>query len=365
MTSYTIDVFDKQVPAPSPVSPDEPSGEDPSSESVAPPEEDKDPAGNNKQPHTELQDTTLTDSIPSLSTKLSVETWSPSGSLQRALVANKATGALHVYEYRNDTWRFVTRYGIATGKNDGKKLSPGDRKTPEGLYFIIGLRRPPDLLPKYGPLAYEINFPNSRDRLIDRSGSGIWIHGTEDGGKPDGTLGCIAMKNRDLQDLHDKLGAGIGTPLVIVDLFFVQKPDALLDPSYLTQQRMRILAEYRENQGEFAELIDRWRNAWVDQDIGTYSSFYDTDSFFGQGLYWEGWKERKARTFDNYSFIEITIEDLILTSLSDSLAAVEFVQTYSSDVVTIKDWKAIQLTKTNDSWKINREESFPIKERAL
>lgn len=310
---------------------------------------------------------TGTDTLAQSGTKQPLQLWTPPETPQLALVANKATGSLHLYRSHDNSWQFVKKYEIATGQNDGKKLNPGDRKTPEGLYFIIGLHRPPDLLPKYGPMAYEINFPNSRDRRIDRSGSGIWIHGTSDGAKPESTRGCIAMGNRDLVDLSSHIGIGIGTPLVIVDLFFVRKTDGLLDPEVINERRREVLAQHRKEQERFASILSQWQAAWVEQNMNAYATFYDTSAFFGQGLRWDGWQERKARTFDNYSFINVLIEDLVLTTLGDSLAVVEFVQTYSSDLVTIRDWKTLTFahSSSHDEWKIRREESFPLKERAL
>jgi L,D-peptidoglycan transpeptidase YkuD (ErfK/YbiS/YcfS/YnhG family) len=47
-----------------------------------------------------------------------------------------------------------------------------------------------------------------------RLGGEIYIHGHSDSGEPQGTRGCIALNNADMQDLYDRVA--IGTSVAIV-----------------------------------------------------------------------------------------------------------------------------------------------------
>jgi len=47
-----------------------------------------------------------------------------------------------------------------------------------------------------------------------RLGGEIYIHGHGDTGEPQGTRGCIALNNADMQDLYDRVA--IGTSVAIV-----------------------------------------------------------------------------------------------------------------------------------------------------
>lgn len=103
------------------------------------------------------------------------------------------------------------------------KVHSGDRATPEGMYKIVQKR------PRGATIYYKallINYPNDEDRVqfelakrngwISRRaaiGGLIEIHG-EGGRREDWTLGCVALSNRDMDELFRVVN--IGTPVTIV-----------------------------------------------------------------------------------------------------------------------------------------------------
>lgn len=101
-------------------------------------------------------------------------------------------------------------YRISLGKQpNGAKMREGDRRTPEGFYWI-DWRKNSD---RYN-LAMHISYPNARDLAHARNekvppGSMIMIHGTPlDEEYPewyfhtlDWTEGCIALKNDDMREV--------------------------------------------------------------------------------------------------------------------------------------------------------------------
>ena len=120
--------------------------------------------------------------------------------------------------------RLVKSYHADMGRNRlSQKLVAGDRATPEGRYSII--KKKARGTSKYHT-ALVLNYPNETDRrrLAQAKNSGmasgraspgslIEIHG-EGGRGEDWTLGCIALANRDIDDLFARVA--VGTPVTIV-----------------------------------------------------------------------------------------------------------------------------------------------------
>ena len=134
----------------------------------------------------------------------------------------------------------VRTYPIVLGRNtEADKSVEGDEATPLGEFYICA-KNPRS---RYF-LSLCISYPNAEDaarglaagligagehaQILDaidarrmppqntRLGGEIYIHGHGDnpGGEPQGTRGCIALSNVDMQDLYDRVA--IGTPVAIV-----------------------------------------------------------------------------------------------------------------------------------------------------
>lgn len=108
-------------------------------------------------------------------------------------------------------------YRISLGfAPEGHKEVKGDGRTPEGVYRVD--RRNPE---SRFHLSLGISYPNEEDRLraeeqgIDPGGD-IFIHGQEHPRKlvrGDWTWGCIAVTNRQIEDVYAMVGDG--TPIQI------------------------------------------------------------------------------------------------------------------------------------------------------
>jgi len=106
--------------------------------------------------------------------------------------------------------RRIKTYKIALGKNPvGHKVIEGDKRTPEGSYFIDARNENS----KYH-LALHISYPDRIDAMKARSlgsspGGGIMIHGTGDEYEWMGKLhasinwtdGCIAVTNKEIEEI--------------------------------------------------------------------------------------------------------------------------------------------------------------------
>jgi murein L,D-transpeptidase YafK len=136
--------------------------------------------------------------------------------------------------------QLIRTYPIALGRNsEADKSVEGDEATPLGEFYICA-KNPRS---RYF-LSLCISYPNAEDaarglaaglisaaehaQILDamnakrmppqntRLGGEIYIHGQGDGdsGEPQGTRGCIALNNADMQDLYDRVA--IGTSVAIV-----------------------------------------------------------------------------------------------------------------------------------------------------
>ena len=113
--------------------------------------------------------------------------------------------------------KVIRSYRISLGKQPkGPKLQEGDKRTPEGLYWVDWRKRSD----KFN-LAMHINYPNITDAAKARRegvnpGSMIMIHGTPDSeDNPeelfhtlDWTDGCIAMKNYEMREVWNLVKDG-------------------------------------------------------------------------------------------------------------------------------------------------------------
>ena len=120
-----------------------------------------------------------------------------------------------LYLYKDD--RAVRNYRFDLGWSPiGHKQFEGDGRTPEGAYMIN--RRNPN---SNFYLSLGISYPNEEDRAYASSkgkppGGDIFIHGHTgtDGNYGDWTAGCIAVRNREMEQIYAMVRPG--TPILIV-----------------------------------------------------------------------------------------------------------------------------------------------------
>ena len=122
------------------------------------------------------------------------------------IIINKSQRVL--YAVKDD--KVIKKYDIAIGKNPiGHKLKEGDKKTPEGYYFIDGKNAKSKFF-----LSLHTSYPNFHDKRVAEKnnlnpGSHIAIHGLPSisvlsqylYNSSDWTDGCIALNNKDMEEL--------------------------------------------------------------------------------------------------------------------------------------------------------------------
>lgn len=107
-------------------------------------------------------------------------------------------GTQTVYEVDGDAFIPHWRQYVGYGAGGFGKTREGDLKTPLGVYRINGYRDDASLPELYGSGALMLDYPNAADKIQQRTGSGIWLHGVPRLSRSRGPLsseGCVTMGN--------------------------------------------------------------------------------------------------------------------------------------------------------------------------
>jgi len=232
-----------------------------------------------------------------------------------AFVVEKVHHRLSVFaQNEQGEYSLVRTYRAITGKDPLDKIKRGDNRTPEGIYFITGFIPGKELPPKYGKMAFTLDYPNVYDQRRRKTGYGIWIHATNEPERlwrPFDTEGCVVVSNEDLSDLSQFISP-METPLVIT------KEVTLSTPSLLENSRQKAM-----------EMIHSWVQAWEESNFETYMSFYSS-SFISLGMSKEAWYKHKSHLSSmRKGEITVDLSHIQILALEDQLL-VTFDQDYRS-----------------------------------
>ncbi len=196
-----------------------------------------------------------------------------------AVIVDKSRQQLVLYRHK-ERWQEVARWSCSTGKHAGPKKKEGDKKTPEGIYFVtrkVGQRY---LTATYGSQALPLDYPNWLDKQQRRTGSAIWLHGTNKPLQARDSNGCVVLENSAIELLarHIRLNR---TPVIIVDRIQTY-PVGLA-----TEFAARILA-----------AGDKWHAAMMHGSYHDFSKCYTSGAAPGM-KWWQLWcRQRREHGMD-------------------------------------------------------------------
>jgi len=179
----------------------------------------------------------------------------------------------------------------ATGQAPGDKTREGDRRTPEGVYFVE--EKVPGKLDfdLYGNYAFSLNFPNPVDRLKGKTGHGIWIHGRGKQLVSQDTRGCVALTANDIKSLDGQIP--FGTPVIIAKKLTWTK-DTQNDP---TAQHL-------------AERVRQWANDWQNKRE-RFFDYFQADKFSRtEGVSFTSFKSHKQGIFARQPWIHVMVDNV-------------------------------------------------------
>ncbi len=251
------------------------------------------------------------------------------------LLCNKSLKILKVYKTQGGKNKELFEFAnIIVGKS-GQKHKEGDLITPIGVYSLKY-----KIIPKntfYGPFAFVTSYPNLYDKLNDRDGHGIWIHGKPlDGERGDISKGCIVLNNNDLI----KLAKTIDYQNTILQIY--------QSPIFAT----------KDDIASILAMLYKWRWAWEKSDFKKYISFYDKDFKRSNGNNLDKFIEYKKRVFDmrKHQKIQIFFKKITIVPYQNfeniDMYRVSFYEEYYAPNFTFKGDKEIFVRKRGNNFKI-------------
>ena len=262
-------------------------------------------------------------------------------SVGSVLVFDLAANRMHVFERSGGRAAPVGDFFVAVGKKGINKQYEGDEKTPIGIYFISSYIPGSTLPAIYGVGAYPLNYPNTWDRRRGRTGSGIWIHGTDKDDEsllPKSSRGCLTLRNDDFE-LMARVARIHHTPVIV-------------SPEVEWVETEQVAAD----RDSLASAIESWRSDWESLDTDRYLRHYAAD-FSTRSMSRAAWTAHKRRVNARKSFIRIGIEDVGIYGYpgEPGLFLVTFEQHYESSDFNGRKRKHQYWRRQAGEWRIVHE----------
>jgi hypothetical protein len=224
-----------------------------------------------------------------------------------------------------------------TGMRGGGKLLEGDRKTPEGVYFLEGKATGGLDFDSFGNTAYPLSYPNPVDRIQGKTGNGIMIHGRGRSFGPRQTLGCVVLENDDVDtlDRHVRLHA---TPVIIAESVTLKSGAGMGPPPEIALGTWGWTKARERRENAFFEIYDPVR--------------FEKSS----GASFDRFRHNILREFSGAKWVDIRIENLQVIPGPDYMVAVFAERTFPGGQ---QGWRRLYWMRHVELWKIVGEEWIP------
>ena len=254
-----------------------------------------------------------------------------------------AKDAGHAYLLRAEDGRpkVVERFdNILMGENGGDKRVEGDKRTPEGVYYVQRYIPARDLAAMYGDGAFPINYPNIVDRIEDKTGYGIWLHGVdEDDDDKRATEGCVAFNNRSLNQM--KRIIDVGTPVIITR-----------DADFLDA------GAYRQRRERFLERLQGFLEAWETSDFAAFRDFIHSDFRSQDGQDAQAFAQQKKRLMAAYPQREVDADRIRIYKENGHRVVYDFDQFYCAPNIAAYGRKRLYFAPEDGQNRLIAEEFF-------
>lgn len=253
---------------------------------------------------------------------------------------------LYLFEIRDHTLIKIFDEYASIGKNGSGKNFEGDKKTPLGVY-TLGEKITQPLSDFYGEGAFPIDYPNVYDKLLNKTGHGIWIHGTPKdtySRAPKSSDGCIVISNENFNTLESIL-KNKQTKVILSKLSY--------DQYFNAENNI-------DKHNNFMSYFESWISNWTLKNYSEYIAFYDANAKYNSKVF-ETWSSKKKKVFENTNDIQIAIDNLTIIDYPEEeehVKYVEFTQTYNSDLLKQTSQKKQIWRKFNNEWKIISESTY-------
>lgn len=262
-----------------------------------------------------------------------------------------------IYVYRNEggNLRHETDYFITIGLKGYGKEKRGDQKTPIGIYHVTRYIDGQELPDLYGEGAFPINYPNAWDKRKQRTGGGIWLHGTPSytyNRSPWASNGCIVVSNPDFLHIDNYIQSNLYTPVIVAEKI-----------NWITRE------QWLKQRQQVMQLLSSWIFDWESLDHEKYASHYSRTDLDAYGRGYKAWDGHKRWVNRKKSWVEVDYSKLNIFNYpgEDNLMLMQFEQGYRSNNLEIESTKELYWRKDADRWQIvyEGERSFPIPDTTI
>ena len=147
------------------------------------------------------------------------------------LLMETESSRLFVFDNDNGIPKLLKSFYSSIGLFGDKKQKEGDKKTPIGVYQIRKELDRPRADGFLGDTALTLDYPNADDKLVGRTGYGIWIHGVPSNVHvrlPRSSDGCLALANSDLEKLKKFIVMGESQILIVPKIWWLDLEEWLI-----------------------------------------------------------------------------------------------------------------------------------------
>jgi len=263
--------------------------------------------------------------------------WQLDAAQKYALVVDTSRSTLYVYENVSGTARYVADYYITIGKLGTEKRAEGDQRTPIGVYFVKADLPKAQLADMYGSGAFPLSYPNEWDKKNNRTGQGIWLHGTPSdtySRPPRASNGCVVLSNDNLEKVRPYLQVGV-TPVII------------------TNHMESFSGVDNDNRDELRAAMEQWRKDWSSLNTRAYLSHYSAD-FASDNQNYSAWAAQKTLVNAGKEWAKVKVSNVSMFTYPEQpdMVVVNFEQDYASNNLSNQMHKRQYWIKQNNHWKI-------------
>ena len=266
-----------------------------------------------------------------------------------AILVDLENSRIYVYRNQQGTPILETDYFITIGLKGAGKEKRGDQKTPIGIYHVTRYIDDKELPDLYGRGAFPINYPNVWDVRRNRTGDGIWIHGTPSytyNRSPWASNGCIVVSNPDFIHIDQYVKPELHTPVIVADRL-----------EWLTAE------QWQSQRQQWLKTISRWVDDWQSLEHDRYRQHYSRDEFLAYDRDFKKWDSHKRLLNRKKSYVKVEYKDLNVFNYpgEKDLVLVQFEQNYASNNFNLKSPKELYWRRNDRQWQIVYEgtRTFP------
>jgi murein L,D-transpeptidase YafK len=256
------------------------------------------------------------------------------------IVIDQSQSRLYVYRNEQGTPVYETDFFISIGLKGAGKQIRGDQKTPIGVYHVTRYIDDSELPDLYGRGAFPLNYPNIWDIRKQRTGGGIWIHGTPSytyNRPPWSSNGCVVLSNADFMKINDYIQPNQHTPVIIAK----------------TVQWIN-LEQWQQQQQSMLKELTQWIADWESNNHDRYTSHYSKTDFEAYGRDYKTWEGHKRWVNRNKKGVSVEYNNLNIFRYpgENDLVTMQYDQSYHSNNLNLATPKELFWKQQKNQWSI-------------